>query len=783
MKKILATVLALVFVLSCVPTALAAEQDDTPLTRGEALEMLLSAADDYNPGVQKSDILKGYPDGSLREEEGVTRLQALLMLERAFGGLPEATGAFALQAFDASNFADVPDWAEEELAGVLQSGIVVGTSETTLGPDDPVTRGQMELFIRRVYALEGSNLKDNFYATVNREYLTTATLSSGRPGDNTLLSLQQKTNEDIAEIIIEIARTDGSTDREKKIAIMYNNIMDWDSRNAAGLTPIQPYLDAIDAAADIGELLHLNNQLMEEQSEQFLLAFTLTPDPRDSDKYMLGFVINDPYLGQSGYTNAPDSQKEAYLNFAAALLEISGVATEEARRQAQMCWDTESAMAEAMPTALEVLEAIISQRFYTMEELEAALPAVDLPGLLAAEGMKPTDEILIPAFKLAEYLGETFTDENLDTVKALFRFMLLRKCSKYLSRDLYDLYETFSEEINGVPSNTDYSQTAVRYVQEYLPEFVGEAYVERYCLPETKTAVEEMLRDFLDVYRERVEKLDWMSEATKEAVFRKLDAMEFYVGYPDEWNDMQDSTAILPASEGGSFYQNWVERNKAEISDIASKMDQPVDRKAWSNTVFTVNAAYRRESNSIEVCAAILQAPFYDPDASYEENLGGIGFALAHEITHAFDDGGANYDEYGNINNWWTDEDKAAFQALCQEAIEFFDGVECAPGIACDGTYTLSENIADMGAIACITELAARQTNPDYETLYRSASRLWREFGAQNYLVNMNQTDTHARGALRGQLPLQTCDEFYEAFGITEGDGMWIPPEERVSIW
>lgn len=375
---------------------------------------------------------------------------------------------------------------------------------------------------------------------------------------------------------------------------MYNNIMDWDGRNAAGLTPIRPFPDAIDAASSIGELMQVNTQLVKEQGEQFPLAFGPTVDPRDSDKYMLRLFVSDPYLGQSGYANALDTQKEAYLKFAAAHFELSGIGAEDARRQAQLCWDTESAMAEAMPTARELQDAGISPRFYTMEELEASIPAVGFPGLLAAQGMKPADEFYIPEFSAAEYLGKTFTDENLDTAKALFRFTLLSKCSKYLNRDLYDLNTTFTEERLGVSDDTDYSQTAARYVQQVLPDFVGEAYVKRYCSPETKAAVEAMLEDFLDVYRERVEKLDWMSDTTKEAVFRKLDAMEFYVGYPDERNDLRGNTEILPAPEGGSFYQNRVEINKAAMRNYAAQPDRPVDREAWANTVFTVNAGYRR---------------------------------------------------------------------------------------------------------------------------------------------------------------------------------------------
>ena len=431
-----------------------------------------------------------------------------------------------------------------------------------------------------------------------------------------------------------------------------------------------------------------------------------------------------------------------------------------------------------------------------MEQLQALFPSADLPALLAAQKLKAEATYRVEELELAEVCGALFQDENLDALKALLRFGLLRTAGNYLTQDIYNemmVYQVSaqagvlvtSDRVKENAENLDtlYASMARNLIKDLMSVYLEETYVDRRFSAEAKADMENMLRELIAVFRQRVENLDWMSDATKEGAFRKLDAMTLHVAYPDEWDTTISNATIAPVSEGGSAYQNWVELQKAQQDKKAAQQGIPVDNSGWHYQVYTANAGYNPQANLIEVPAGILQAPLYDVEASYEENLGGIGYVLAHEISHAFDNNGANYDEKGNAVNWWTEEDYAAFQALCQEVVEYYDGRECAPGITCDGTQTLSENIADIGALACITQIVSQQESPDFETLYRTAAKTWRTVVTRNTLELSKHTDIHAPDALRGQLPLQTCDEFYETFGITEGDGMWIPPEQRISIW
>lgn len=790
MKKALATILVFVLLLSCLPAALAAGQDI--LTRGETAEMLLKAADDYNPGVRKSDILKGYPDGSLHEEESVTRAQALVMLERAFGELPEPAGAYASLGYDTANFTDIPSWAEEELANVLQSGIVAGTSATTFDPNIPVTREQMELFIRRVYALEGSNLKDDFYATVNHEYLTTTT-ASGLALHGPFRDLSPQVTSDLDDIIREIVQTGGSTAAEKKIATLYDNYMDWDSRNAAGLTPIQPYLDAIDAASSAKELMAADVQIAEEQGAAILVKFDWDISAENSNEYVWLFNVYTPFLGQGGYADADEDEKGIYLRLVSTFLEISGETPEEAQRQAQLCWDTESALSDVMLNVQDSADVSKINNLYTMEQLRELFPAMDLPALLAANKLKEEKAFRVSEVKLTEACASLFRDENLDAMKALFRFGLLREAANYLTLELYDTMQAYKlaaegrswDLIGSLDNNTKallYASMASDLIKDLTPTYLEQAYVARYCSAEVKADVEKMLRDLIDTFHQRIEKLDWMNDATKEGAYRKLDAIRIRVAYPDEWDAAVESMSILPASKGGGLYQNWVEVQKAQQTSMAARQGTQVDKDEWNKPAYSVNATYFPGLNGIEVYAGVLQAPLYDVNASYEENLGGIGYVLAHEISHAFDNDGAKFDENGNVADWWTEEDYAVFQDLCRKVVAFYDGKECAPGITCDGEQTLSENIADLGSIACLTQIVSQLEEPDFETLYRTVASTWSMVTTRERLA-LFRSDIHPPDALRSQLPLQTCDEFYETFGITEGDGMWIPPGERVSIW
>ena len=306
------------------PTVTDAAADDDA-TRGEVAAMLLQAADDYNPGVEKTDIIKGYEDGQLHEEWNVTRAEALVMLKRAFGELPEPTGHNARVAIPAESFTDIPEWAQTELADVFDAGIVAGTAEGIFSPDENVTTGQMELFIERVYSLFGSNLKDDFYATVNKDTLNNLQIQPGRVISGSLYDLQDKSADAVDAIIQEIiSGTYEKGTKEQKIADFYKNVADMDSRNEIGVAPLTPYLELIDTAETIDDLIEIQSKLVDELYIYQYMGFGLTIDMKDSTKYTLVFspiAINFP---KDTYQNGTEQQIESYLKYMKTLFVLGG---------------------------------------------------------------------------------------------------------------------------------------------------------------------------------------------------------------------------------------------------------------------------------------------------------------------------------------------------------------------------------------------------------------------------------------------------------------------------
>ena len=293
----------------------------------------------------------------------------------------------------------------------------------------------------------------------------------------------------------------------------------------------------------------------------------------------------------------------------------------------------------------------------------------------------------------------------------------------------------------------------------------------------------KMVQDIVSVYKKRIGNLTWMSDETKEKAIRKLDAMKIKIGYPDKWDTYLDDVRIESVSDGGSYFENMLSVAEASKKELSNLQGKPVDKTKWEMYPYTVNACYSATSNDITFPAAILQPPMYDVNASYEENLGSIGYIIAHEITHAFDNNGAKFDENGNAADWWTAADYDAFEKLCEKMVYFYDGCESVPGIPMNGSLTLSENVADQGAVQCITEVAAGLENPDYKALYRSMAKAWASTRTREYAQYAASVDLHCDEKLRVNRTVVNCDEFYKAFDIKAGDGMYVPESERVKIW
>lgn len=782
-KQLLAAALSAATLLTSLPAALAAD-GSAPATRSEVCAALVAAADDYNPGVTAADVMHGDPNGDLRENDPVTRAEALVMLQRAFGGLPAPQGDNARKGYPASNFTDVPAWAQAELTDVFASGIVAGTSATTFSPDAPVTMDQLDLFIHRTYTLFGSNLKDDFYATVNKSWLDSSVIPAGQAQTGTLAEKMYDT-EPLNALIRQAVANPAGEDAQR-IAALYTNILDWDARNAAGIEPIRPYLEAAESAQSVDEVMAVKKQIAEDLAGNLLAGFSLSADAKDSTRYTVGFSAFSPSLTKEVYAADSGSQKDAYLTYIQTLFEIGGADAQSAAADARRIWEMEKELSTHALDRQDMSNVDLTYNVYTMDELKALFPTLDLDDLYAQSGLaRSDDQIIVSDVRLLEASPKYFTEEHLDDLKAYLRLSILAGYGGYLSRDFQDAADAYQEAFLGISGTLSDEAMATQLVQQYLSDELGRLYAAEYFSEEAKADVEDMVYDFIDIYADRIRSLDWMSDATKQKAIEKLDALGVKVGYPDEgkWNDYFKGVTLKTVAEGGSYFDNIITMMKAQEQMLIEWQSKPVNKDLWPMAAYTVNACYVPTSNEIVFPAGILQAPLYDVNASREQNLGGIGYVIAHEITHAFDNNGAKFDKDGNAADWWTAEDYAAFQQLCDEVTAYYDGVEAAPGITCNGALTLSENIADLGAAQCILAAAQREDHPDLETLFRAMANTWCSTMSRDTAAYYATLDVHAQDKLRANRVLQTLDEFYTTFGITEGDGMWVSPEDRVAIW
>ena len=370
--------------------------DDTALTRQEAAEMLVQAADDYHRGVKTEDILKGYPDGNLDLRGTLTRAQALVMLDRAFGGLPAPVGDHARTAAGMQGFSDAPVWGGEELSRVLSSGIVAGEADGLLHPDAPVTRENLQTLLSRVYALEGTNRKDDFYETVNKTWLDSSDIPAGLSVNGPFYGLSLTVTEQVAKLISDIAakpQTPGTP--EAKIKALYDSVMDVEAREAAGVAPIQEYLDAIETAKTLSELIDVECRLQKELGLSTILGFGLTSDFEDSNRKVVAFSSFGASMTKDFYENGTQEQKDAYLAYLTKLLTLSGLSEQAATERAKLVYAAEAKVAKASYDPQEYGDVDKINNIYKRSDIQRQFSKISLAKVYEASGLAPSDRILV----------------------------------------------------------------------------------------------------------------------------------------------------------------------------------------------------------------------------------------------------------------------------------------------------------------------------------------------------------------------------------------------------
>lgn len=631
--------------------------------------------------------------------------------------------------------------------------------------------------------------QDDFYLHVNYEWLKTKKIPATEGEYDAFTALNIKVSDRLTDITRDCTKNRAQfkdTDDEAKIADLRVCIADFPSRNKAGLGDLAAPLARIEKVSSLGEYSLLMGQLAKEYGFGCLLGgFHVEPNPLLADRYVV--FLDEPNVGLGKeFLSQPENKEyfQYYRDYMRDLLVFYGRPQKVAEKQARAIFDLQKDLAEHGISKGELYDPSKSTHKLSLEEVTALYPNCDVAAMLREAGIGPDNGITAwytydP--KLIKRFGELYTPERLQLFKDFAICTMLMEHAGLLTRRYSDRSYEFSRTMSGAPKLKTASKRADELCEELLSVNYGRLYAKKYVSEESRNKIRSYIDLVLEQYRKKLTALDWMSESTKAQAIKKLDSITANIGCPNKWPDYASKGKIVKVENGGVLINNALALKGLEWTYLKDRIGKPVDRTYSDMLPQTVGAFYLRSENSINISAAILQPPFFDPKADRETNLGGIGVVIAHEITHGFDSGGSQYDENGALRNWWTEQDKQEFLKRQAKIVRMYNRYRLQPKIFQNGEQTLTENIADLGGVSCITDVIA----PDTEGLrraYTNYARIWRHL-LGDAAVRARLTDVHSFHYVRTDAVLSSTDGFYKAYNVKPGDGMYVKPEDRARIW
>ena len=577
----------------------------------------------------------------------------------------------------------------------------------------------------------------------------------------------------------------------QKIGDMYNLALDTVRRDAEGIAPVQPTLEQIAAISSREELSAILGASMDYQ----LWAMYVDADAMNSsmnilNEYQAGFSLREKeyYLDEDEHTR---SIRAAYVAYVEKMFGLFGF--DKAAERAQTVLRMETRLAKAAYSNVELRDPQRNYNKMSIDELQVLVPQVDWKTYFAALGVE-LDSLSVGQIPHLQEAGKMLGDEPLEDLKTLFSWQVIEGAASYLTTEIYmTSFDFYGRVLSGTQEPRPLWKRAVGIVNGTLGEAVGQMYVAKYFPEENKERMLALVHNLQRALGIRIENLAWMSRETKDKALEKLNAMTIKIGYPDEWRDYNK----LDINAEDTYYANLQRAAKFEQEYSLSYLGKPVDKKKWYMTPQTVNAYYNPSSNEICFPAGILQYPFFDMSADDAFNYGAIGVVLGHEMTHGFDDQGCQFDKDGNMVNWWTAEDKAAFDARTKVMEEAFNKIEVAPGVHANGAFTLGENIADHGGLqvsylaftlneeakAEKDRLQTRDGFTPAQRFFLAYANVWAGNIRPEEILQRTKSDPHSLGRWRVNGALPQINAWYEAWNVTEESPMYVKPDERVSIW
>ncbi|MBQ9296178.1 MAG: M13 family metallopeptidase [Paludibacteraceae bacterium] len=578
---------------------------------------------------------------------------------------------------------------------------------------------------------------------------------------------------------------------EQKIGDLYNLAMDTARRNLEGVEAVRKTLDEIEGIGSRDQLSEVLGKAMDYQ----LWAMYVDADAMNSsmnilNEYQAGFA-----LGEKEYYLDNDEQttniRNAYVAYVEKLFGLFGF--DNAAERAQTVLRLETRLATAAYSNVELRDPQANYNKLTLAELQDLVPQVDWKTYFAALGIT-IDSLSVGQIPHLQEAGRMLDEEPLEDLKTLFAWQVIDGAAGCLTDEIYQAsFDFYGKVLSGREEPSPLWKRAVGIVNGTLGEAVGQMYVKKYFPEENKERMLALVHNLQKALGIRIQNLTWMSDETKQKALEKLNAITIKIGYPDTWRDYSK----LDINADDTYYANIKRAAKFEQEYSLSYLGKPVDKTKWYMTPQTVNAYYNPSSNEICFPAGILQYPFFDMSADDAFNYGAIGVVIGHEMTHGFDDQGSQFDKEGNMVDWWTAEDKAAFQARTKVMEEAFNRIEVAPGVHANGAFTLGENIADHGGlqVAYLAFCLNEEAKPEAERLqtrdgftpaqrfFLAYANVWAGNIRPEEILNRTKSDPHSLGRWRVNGALPQINAWYEAWHVTEESPLYVAPENRVSIW
>lgn len=578
----------------------------------------------------------------------------------------------------------------------------------------------------------------------------------------------------------------------QKASDLYSLAMDEGRRNAEGATPILPLLEEIENAdtSDMARLLAWQHFGI---GGSFFNS-GVGSDAMNSDinilhigEVGLGLGDRDLYIEDNEYSL---KIREAYKTYIMRMMELAGYDAEAQQRIMDTVMRIETEMARHKMTREDRRDPLKRYNVFTMDEIPERFPLFDWQTYFSGLGVEKADKVNFANPDFITFVTEFISSLTDREIKDYMLFETVSDASGLLSDDFEEAsFELYGKVMSGKEEDEPRWKKAVGLVNAMLGEAIGKLFVEKHFPEENKFYMLRLTENLRDALRSHIMGLSWMSDTTKKKAVEKLEAMKVKIGYPDKWKDYSE-IHVDPAL---SYHNNVLAASKWFVKDNYSKLGKPVDKEEWHITPQTVNAYYSPVSNEVCFPAAILQPPFFDPEADDSMNYGAIGVVIGHEMTHGFDDSGRKFDKNGNLAEWWTEEDAVRFTALADKLVEQFDAIEVAPDTKANGRFTLGENIADQGGLRIALTAYRKSTEESkpedidgfspLQRFYISYATVWAGNIREEEIKIRTKTDPHSLGKLRTNATLKNVDEFFDAFSVSEGDAMWRKPEDRVVIW